>query len=73
MSEFINVKEASELYGKTKRYIQFLIAGRKRRKGNHVWYVSPKLHNIKYVKSNKNKQMALIDKAEIDKLFTKEH
>lgn len=71
--QWMTTAEAAELFGVTQRYIQFLCHGRKRQKGNKIWYVEPKLKHIKYQMSIKNKQMMLIDKNELETLFTKEH
>ena len=71
--QWITTSEAAELFGVTQRYIQFLCHGWKRQKGKSIWYVEPKLKHIKYQMSIKNKQMMLIDKNELESLFTKEH
>jgi len=71
--QWITTAEAAELFDVTQRYIQFLCSGRKRQKGKRIWYVEPKLKHIKFQMSIKNRQMVLIDKNELDKLFTKEH
>lgn len=71
--QWITTAEASEVFGVTQRYIQFLCHGRKRQKGKRIWYVEPKLKHIKYQMSIKNKKMMLIDMNEVKALFTKEH
>lgn len=71
--QWITTAEASEVFGVTQRYIQFLCHGRKRQKGKKIWFVEPKLKHIKYQMSIKNKKMMLIDMNEIKALFTKEH
>ena len=71
--QWITTAEASEVFGVTQRYIQFLCHGRKRQKGKRIWFVEPKLKHIKYQMSIKNKKMMLIDMNEIKALFTKEH
>lgn len=71
--QWITTAEASEVFGVTQRYIQFLCCGRKRQKGKRIWYVEPKLKHIKYQMSIKNKKMMLIDMNELKALFTKEH
>lgn len=71
--KWMTTSEAAEEFGVSQRYIQFLCHGRQRKKGKHIWFVAPKLQKIKYQKSIKNKQMVLIDRMEIEKLFTKEH
>jgi hypothetical protein len=70
--EWITTEEASQIYGKSQRYIQMICKGRRRRKGKAIWHVLPKVKNIKYIMSAKNKPMVLIFKAELDELFTKQ-
>lgn len=70
--EWITTEEASQIYGKSRRYIQMICSGRRRRKGRAVWNVLPKVKTIKYEMSAKNKPMMLIFKHELDELFTKQ-
>lgn len=71
--KWMTTAEAAEEFGVTQRYIQILCSGRKRQKGNKVWQVLPKVKKIKYQMSVKKKRMMLIDRNELEKLFTKEH
>jgi hypothetical protein len=68
--EWITTEEASAIYGKSQRYIQMICKGRRRRKGKAIWNVLPKVKNIKYIMSAKNKPMVLIFRKELDELFT---
>ena len=70
--EWITTEEASQIYGKSQRYIQMICKGRRRRKGKAIWHVLPKIKNIKYTMSAKNKPMVLIFRKELDELFTKQ-
>lgn len=71
--QWMTTAEAADEFGVSQRYIQFLCYGRKRQKGNRIWYVDPKLKHIKYQMSIKNKKMVLVDMNEVKALFTKEH
>lgn len=71
--KWMTTADAAKEFGVTQRYIQILCSGRKRQKGNKVWQVLPKVKKIKYQMSVKNKQMMMIDRTELETIFTKEH